>query len=228
MYERFTDRARKVMQLSATEARRFNHEYIGTEHILLGLIAEGGGVQAVIITNLGHKLDDVKAAVEKRLNPGPSPMTLEKIPLTPRAAKVIELAKEDAQDCQYKYVGTEHLLIACAREKDGVASQVLASFGMTYEALKQERDTLLGFPAPPNPLARYVEDDKQQKTRENNFTYHAPKEGQPERYRLLRSTAGELSKLLNEQCPISRELSLAQTHLEEAIFWANAAIARNE
>lgn len=72
------------------------------------------------------------------------------------------------------------------------------------------------------------ETEQQRQIRENNFVYHSPKEGQPERYQLLRSTAGELSKLLNEQCPPSRELSLAQTKLEEAIFWANAAIARNE
>src|SRR5258708_7347682 len=128
MYERFTDRARKVMQLANEEARHFGHEYIGTEHILLGLIKEGSGVAANVLKNLDVDLRKVREEVDKIVQTGSSPQdaaTLGKRPQTPRAKKVIEYAIEEARLLNHNYVGTEHLLLGLIREEAGVAGQVL-------------------------------------------------------------------------------------------------------
>src|SRR5262245_57780505 len=110
-YDRFTDRARKVMQLANGEARRFNHEYIGTEHILLGMIKENSGVAATVLKNLDIDLNKVRREVELIVMPGPRPIALSKLPQTPRAKKVIEYAIEEARGLNHNYVGTEHLLL---------------------------------------------------------------------------------------------------------------------
>ena len=109
MYERFTDRARKVMQLANQEAQRFNHEYIGTEHILLGLVKEGSGVAANVLKNLDVDLRKIRIEVEKIVQSGPDMVTMGKLPQTPRAKKVIEYAMEEARNLNHNYVGTEHL-----------------------------------------------------------------------------------------------------------------------
>src|SRR3974390_2798308 len=125
MYERFTDRARKVMQLANQEAQRFNHEYIGTEHILLGLIKEGSGVAANVLKNLDLDLQRIRHEIEKIVHSGPDMVTVAKLPQTPRAKKVIEFAIEEARELNHNYVGTEHLLLGLFREQEGVAAQVL-------------------------------------------------------------------------------------------------------
>src|SRR6187401_2691723 len=111
MYERFTDRARKVMQLANEEAQRLNHEYIGTEHILLGLIKEGSGVAANVLKNLDMDLTKVRFEVERMVQPSPNVGMPGKLPQTPRAKKVIEYAIEEARDFNHNYIGTEHILL---------------------------------------------------------------------------------------------------------------------
>ncbi len=126
MYERFTDRARKVMALANQEAQRFNHEYIGTEHILLGLVKEGSGVGATVLKNLDIDLRKVRLEVEKLVKSGPDMVTMGKLPQTPRAKKVIEYAIEEARNLGHNYVGTEHLLLGIAHLNNDGAQQALA------------------------------------------------------------------------------------------------------
>ncbi|WP_339734581.1 ATP-dependent Clp protease ATP-binding subunit [uncultured Gimesia sp.] len=144
MYERFTDRARKVMQLANQEAQRFNHEYIGTEHILLGLVKEGSGVAANVLKNLDVDLRKIRLEVEKIVQSGPDMVTMGKLPQTPRAKKVIEYAMEEARNLNHNYVGTEHLLLGLLREQDGVAAQVLMNLGLKLEEVREEVLNLLG------------------------------------------------------------------------------------
>ncbi|HUN82340.1 MAG TPA: ATP-dependent Clp protease ATP-binding subunit, partial [Phycisphaerae bacterium] len=144
MFERFTDRARKVMALANQEAQRFNHEYIGTEHILLGLVKEGSGVGANVLKNLEVDLRKVRLEVEKLVKSGPDMVTMGKLPQTPRAKKVIEYAIEEARNLNHNYVGTEHLLLGLLREQDGVAAQVLMNLGIKLEEVREEVLNLLG------------------------------------------------------------------------------------
>jgi len=144
MFERLTDRARKVMALANQEAQRFNHEYIGTEHILLGLVKEGSGVGANVLKNLGIDLRKVRLEVEKLVKSGPDMVTMGKLPQTPRAKKVIEYAIEEARSLNHNYVGTEHLLLGLLREQDGVAAQVLMNLGLKLEEVREEVLNLLG------------------------------------------------------------------------------------
>src|ERR1700733_10119929 len=120
MYERFTDRARKVMQLANQEAQRFNHEYIGTEHLLLGLIKEGSGVAANVLHNLDIDLRKIRLEIEKIVQSGPDMVTMGKLPQTPRAKKAIEYAVQEAMGLDHNYVGTEHILLGLLREEEGV------------------------------------------------------------------------------------------------------------
>ncbi len=144
MYERFTDRARKVMQLANQEAQRFNHEYIGTEHILLGLVKEGSGVAANVLKNLDIDLRKIRLEVEKIVQTGPDMVTMGKLPHTPRAKKVIEYSIEEARNLNHNYVGTEHLLLGLLREQEGVAAQVLMNLGLKLEDVREEVLNLLG------------------------------------------------------------------------------------
>jgi ATP-dependent Clp protease ATP-binding subunit ClpC len=144
MFERFTDRARKVMALANQEAQRFNHEYIGTEHILLGLVKEGSGVGANVLKNLDVDLRKVRLEVEKLVKSGPEMVTMGKLPQTPRAKKVIEYAIEEARNLNHNYVGTEHLLLGLLREQDGVAAQVLMNLNLKLEEVREEVLNLLG------------------------------------------------------------------------------------
>ena len=140
MFERLTDRARKVMALANQEAQRFNHEYIGTEHILLGLVKEGSGVGANVLKHLEIDLRKVRLEVEKLVKSGPDMVTMGKLPQTPRAKKVIE----EARSLNHNYVGTEHLLLGLLREQDGVAAQVLMNLGLKLEDVREEVLNLLG------------------------------------------------------------------------------------
>jgi len=144
MYERFTDRARKVMQLANQEAQRFNHEYIGTEHILLGLTKEGAGVAANVLKNLNVDLRKIRIEVEKIVQSGPAMVSMGKLPQTPRVKKVIEYAIEEARNLNHNYVGTEHLLLGLIREEEGVAAQVLMNLGLKLSGLRAEVLNLLG------------------------------------------------------------------------------------
>src|SRR5689334_14380012 len=144
MYERFTDRARKVMQLANQEAQRFNHEYIGTEHILLGLVKEGTGVAANVLKNLDIDLRKIRLEVEKIVQAGPDMVTMGKLPQTPRAKKVIEYSIEEARNLNHNYVGTEHLLLGLLREQEGVAAQVLMNLNLKLDEVREEVLNLLG------------------------------------------------------------------------------------
>ncbi len=144
MYERFTDRARKVMALANQEAQCFHHEYVGTEHLLLGLALEGSGVGAAVMKNLGVDLAKLRAEVEKLVKHGPDTVTLDKLPETPRAKRAIEYAVEEARALNHNYVGTEHILLGLLRESEGVAAQVLMNLGLQLTDVRQEVLNLLG------------------------------------------------------------------------------------
>jgi ATP-dependent Clp protease ATP-binding subunit ClpC len=144
MYERFSDRARKVMQLAVQEAQRFNHEYIGTEHILLGLLQEGSGVAANVLKNLDVDPRTVRMEIEKIVQSGPDMVTMSKLPQTPRAKKVIEYAIEEARNFNHDHIGTEHLLLGLVREQEGIAAQVLMNLGVKLEDVREEVLNLLG------------------------------------------------------------------------------------
>lgn len=144
MFERFTDRARKVMALANQEAQRFNHEYIGTEHVLLGLVKEGSGVGANVLKNLDVDIKKLRLEIEKLVKSGPDMVTMGKLPQTPRAKKVIEYAIEEARALNHNYVGTEHILLGLLRETEGIAAQVLMNLGLKLEDVRQEVLNLLG------------------------------------------------------------------------------------
>src|SRR6187401_1288453 len=124
MFDRFTDRARKVMNLAKQEAQRLNHEYIGTEHILLGLIEEGSGVAAHVLKDLGIDFRKIRLEAEKLVRGGPDIVTMGKLPQTPRVKQVLKYSIEEAQLLEHDYVGSEHLLLGLIREKEGVAAQI--------------------------------------------------------------------------------------------------------
>ena len=152
MYERFTDRARKVMQLANQEAQRFNHEYIGTEHILLGLVKEGSGVAANVLKNLDVDLRKIRLEVERIVQHGQGgdQVVMGRLPHTPRAKKVIEYSVEEARNLNHSYVGTEHLLLGLLREHEGVAAQVLMNLGLKLDDVREEVLNLLGHNPMPN------------------------------------------------------------------------------
>ena len=142
-FEKFSERARRVLSLSQEEALRFNHNYIGTEHILLGLVRETEGVAARVLSNLGIELSKVRSAVEFIIGRGEKPVSGENIGLTPRAKRVIELAVDEARRMSHHYIGTEHLLIGLMREGEGVAAGVLESLGVTLDKVRAETQRLL-------------------------------------------------------------------------------------
>jgi ATP-dependent Clp protease ATP-binding subunit ClpC len=148
MFNRFTERARKVIILAKEEARRFNHDYIGTEHILLGLIREGEGVAAAVLQKLGVSLENIRLEIEKLVQPGPTTQIIGDIPFTPRAKKALELAAEEARSLGHNYIGTEHLLLGLIREGEGVASQVLLNLGLDLNRVRNEVMELLGSALP--------------------------------------------------------------------------------
>lgn len=148
MFDRFTERARKVIILAKEEAKRFNHDYIGTEHILLGLIKEGESVAAAVLQNLGLSLDTIRLEVEKLVQFGPSTIVSGDIPFTPKAKKVIELAMDEARRLGHNYIGTEHLLLGLIKEGEGVASHVLMNVGLDLNKVRAEVIKLLGSSTP--------------------------------------------------------------------------------
>jgi ATP-dependent Clp protease ATP-binding subunit ClpC len=138
MFERFTERARRVVVLAQDEARMLNHNYIGTEHILLGLIHEGEGIAAEALTSLGISLGAVRQAVEEIIGRGTQPPSESgHIPFTPRSKKVLELSLREALQLGHDYIGTEHILLGLIREGDGVAAQALVASGVDLNRARQ-------------------------------------------------------------------------------------------
>jgi ATP-dependent Clp protease ATP-binding subunit ClpC len=145
----FTDRVRKVLQMAREEAARLHHEYVGTEHILLGLIREGEGVAAAVLQNLNVDLDDIQQKIEETVKTGRAAAAAgPDLPYTSRAKKVLELAMTEARELNHSYVGTEHLLLGLLREEKGIAAQVLTDAGVSLEASRAETLRLLGSDMP--------------------------------------------------------------------------------
>ncbi len=143
MKNNFSSRVQMVIQFSREEALRLGHDYIGTEHLLLGLIREGEGIAVEILRNLGTDLDEIKRAVEDAVKSTGETMTIGNIPFTKRAEKILKMAYVEAEKYKSDIIGTEHLLLALVKEKDGVAAQVLLNFDITYEAVREELDNIL-------------------------------------------------------------------------------------
>jgi len=146
-FDKFTERARRVLSLAQEEAQRFNHNYIGTEHLLLGLVREGDGLAAKVLANLGVELNKVRSAVEFIIGRGDRPTSGE-VGLTPRAKKVIELAVDEARRLNHHYIGTEHLLLGLVREGEGIAAGVLESLGVNLEKVRSETTRILSQSTP--------------------------------------------------------------------------------
>src|SRR4051794_2875608 len=136
-FDKFTERARKVPTLAQEEAQRFNHNYIGTEHFLLGLVREGDGIAARVLSNLGVQLPKVRAAVEFQIGRGETVIVGE-IGLTPRAKKVVELSVDEARRLNHHYIGTEHLLLGLVGEGDSIAAEVLSSLGVELDKVRAQ------------------------------------------------------------------------------------------
>jgi ATP-dependent Clp protease ATP-binding subunit ClpC len=144
MHDKFTERVRKVMYLAREEAARLQHDYIGTEHLLLGVIREGEGIAATVLNNLGLDLDAIRQAVESMVSSTGGTLTIGEIPFTPRAKRVLELSVDEARQLGHNYVGTEHLLLGLIREGEGVAARVLLELGVDRKKVREETLKLLG------------------------------------------------------------------------------------
>src|SRR5213593_713609 len=144
MHDKFTERVRKVMYLAREEAARLQHDYIGTEHLLLGVIREGEGIAATVLNNLGLDLDAIRQAVESMVAASGGTLTIGEIPFTPRAKRVLELSVDEARQLGHNYVGTEHLLLGLIREGEGVAARVLLELGVDRKKVREETLKLLG------------------------------------------------------------------------------------
>jgi len=138
MFKRFTERARRVIILAREEAELYRHEYLGTEHILQGVVKDGGGIAVAIIQKAGANLNELKSELEKNLPRSSNSLIIGDIPFTSRAKKVLEFAVEEARSLNHNYIGTEHLLLGLLKEKEGVACLVLNSFGMYFDDVKEK------------------------------------------------------------------------------------------
>ena len=157
MFERLTKRARKVLALTNQEAQRFKHEYIGTEHILLGLIKEGGGAGTIVLKNLHIDMNKLPLEVEKLVKSNSDTVMTGKLPQTPQAKRVIEYAVEEARTLPHYYVGTEHILLGLFRESEGIAYHVLMNLGLKLEDVRQEALDLFNAGVDDGPIAYRVE-----------------------------------------------------------------------
>ena len=171
----FTERVRKVLAMTREEAARLKHEYIGTEHMLLGLIREGEGVAAAVLQNLGVDLDEVRRTVEGLVKKGAAdPPMGPDLPYTSRAKRVLELAMGEARELNHSYVGTEHLLLGLLGEEKGIGAQTLHALGVTLPAARVETTRLLGTPAPG---AERVGPSELERLRPIGFKLHVQYEG---------------------------------------------------
>jgi len=148
MFERFTERARRVVILARGEAEKYQHEYLGTEHLLLGILREGSGVAISVMQNMGVNLKQLEAEVVGKLPPTENVLTLGEIPFSPRAKKVLELSVEEARLLGQNYIGTEHILLGLMKEDNGTAAQVMKSFGISLSMIRKETISLLKISAP--------------------------------------------------------------------------------
>ena len=137
MFKRFTERARRVIILAREEAELYRHEYLGTEHILQGVIKDGGGIAVAIIHKTGTDLTQLKKELEKNLPRSSSSLIIGDIPFTSRAKKILEFAVEEARSLNHNYIGTEHLLLGLLKEKEGVACRILNGFGVYFDDVKE-------------------------------------------------------------------------------------------
>lgn len=154
MYEHFTDRARKVMEIANLEAQRYNHEYVGSEHMLLGMIKEGSGVACHVLRHFGMDLQILRTEIERVSSPGPETAILAEHPLVPRVKNIINYAFEESRKLGHRYVGTEHLLLGLLREPDCLGAQVIKCLGTELDDMRQYILDLLGKPKeaqPPEP-----------------------------------------------------------------------------
>ena len=158
MSNRFTERAQRVILISQEEAKRLEHDYVGTEHILLGVICLGEGVAAQVLANLGVDLRRVRDEVEKMVGKGGARLPLGEVPFTPRAKKILEYSVEESQHMGHSYVGTEHLLLGLIREEEGIACKVLELLGLKLDIVREEVLNLLGEPTEKNEAKSMVSD----------------------------------------------------------------------
>ena len=165
MFDKFTDRARKIIALAQKEAERFRHDYIGTEHILLGLVKEGSGVAVTALNNLGVDVEKVRKEVEKLVVGHDKDGPATPLPFTPQAKKVLELASEEARSLGHPYIGTEHILLGLLREHESVAAQVLVNLGLKLEDVRSEILDLLGATDPQEMSASVAGPKGQEKAR---------------------------------------------------------------
>ena len=154
MFERFTERARRVIILAREEAGRFRHDFVGTEHVLLGLIRDGEGIATAVLQRLGLRLETVKAEVERALAGFPKTLTFGEVPFTPQAKRVLELSIEEARQLGHNYIGTEHLLLGLMKEGQSIAAKILESLGARLDEVRQETLALLGDQYYPRPKKR--------------------------------------------------------------------------
>ena len=156
MFERFTERARQVVVLAQDEARRLKHNYIGTEHILLGLLREEEGLAARVLESLDITVEEVRSQVARVVGQGDEAATGQ-IPFTPRARKVLELALREAQSLRHSHIGTEHILLGLVRENDGVAARILLDLHADADTVRNAVMKTIGEPVPPHPAVHEVE-----------------------------------------------------------------------
>jgi ATP-dependent Clp protease ATP-binding subunit ClpC len=149
VFERFTERAKQVVVLAQDEARALKHNYIGTEHILLGLLREEEGLAARVLESLDVTVEEARAQVARIIGPGDEPIVSGQIPFTPRAKKVLELSLREALSLKHNYIGTEHILLGLVRENEGVAARILLDFGADAEKIRNEIMRVLSGPGGP-------------------------------------------------------------------------------
>ena len=180
-YTHFTDRARNVMWLANKEAERFNHEYIGTEHVLLGLAKQGDGVAAEVLKSLNVDFRAIRLELEKLIQSGPGIVTIGKLPQTPRAKKVIEYAMIEAHDLGHNYVGTEHILLGVMCEEQGVAAQVMLNLGLKLENVREKVLQVLGQKTADDIRLRMKEQPVRTRTEDPSRESHARGDARQER-----------------------------------------------
>jgi ATP-dependent Clp protease ATP-binding subunit ClpC len=153
MFGRFTERARQVMVLAQDEARALKHNYVGTEHLLLGLLREEEGLAARVLESLDVTVEEVRAQVARIIGQGDEEVTSGQMPLTPRTKRVLELALRESQSLGHEYIGTEHILLGLVRENEGVAARVLLDFDADAEKIRNEIIRMLSGPGRSRPPA---------------------------------------------------------------------------
>jgi ATP-dependent Clp protease ATP-binding subunit ClpA len=216
----FTERVRKVLALSREEAARLHHEYIGTEHVLLGVLREGEGVATTVLQNVGIDIDALSARLDETVKHGNSAtVTGPDLPYTSRAKKVLELAMAEARDLNHSYVGTEHLLLGLLREEKGIAAQVLVDAGLTLDAARNEVLTILGTEVDQHPVSRLP-----QRSTMVGRLGGAPTEQYPERVRVVLFEARALADRLGAESIEAVHVAIALLRHGDGV--ANVALDR--